>query len=104
MLNVARPETWPDCHVEQRAVQAAPVAPEPHWVDGHARNLPQGHSPSPEARDQAPARIRPTLKPNQTRVNSFERGGLARLNELRTYLSRHSALADAMATSDRPET
>ena len=80
------------------------VAPAPHWVDGHARNLPQGHSPSPEARDQAPARIRPTLKPNQTWVNSFERGGLARLNELRTYLSRHSALADAMATSDRPET
>jgi hypothetical protein len=76
------------------------ISPRPHWVDGFVRTFQQGQQPTYEARDRAPARIRRTLRHNQTWVSGFRKGGHEQLEELRVYLTKYSALADAMALAD----
>jgi hypothetical protein len=87
-------------HVEEVASQRR-EPPEPHWVKGHRRRLKRGHRPSIEARLNAPVRVRKKLGPNDTWVSEHTRGGTPQSDELRTYLTKYSALADAMAMSQR---
>lgn len=75
-------------------------SPRAHLVDGFVRTYQLGQQPTEEARRRAPARIRRRLQPNQTWVSPHLRGGQYAA-ELLTYLSQHSALADAMAFADQ---
>ena len=72
------------------------TSPRAHLVDGFVRTFKDGQQPTAEARSRAPARIQSSLRSTQTWVRPHKRGA-AHSKELRTYLSKYSALADAMA-------
>jgi hypothetical protein len=76
------------------------TSPRPHLIAAFIRTFRNGQQPSDEALSRAPARVRRMLKPNQTWVRESSRGGRPLLDELRTHLSRYSALADALGFAD----
>lgn len=66
-------------------------------VKGHIRQLPKGHTPSDEARMNAPAYIRRNLESNETFVQGHSRSGYeSRLEDLKKHLKVNSNLADAV--------
>jgi hypothetical protein len=71
-------------------------SPPAHRVSGHVRRLRDGQTPSPAARNQAPAHIRRHLAQNETFVREHKRGDAKRTRALLTYLSRYSMLADSL--------
>lgn len=83
-------------------VEGRRISPKPHWVDGHIRRLSPGWKPSDQARGRAPAWARRQLRSDarKTWVSGFHKGSNAQYEELRVYLSKYSALADAMALAD----
>jgi hypothetical protein len=75
--------------------------PQAHRVRGHVRELPEGWTPTAEARAQAPAYIRVNLAPNETFVRGHSRGGENGLKEMTMHLSKYSSLADSLGLARR---
>jgi len=73
-----------------------------HRVRGAVRTLPPGSRPSPNARANAPERLRGTLTPGQTYVRGHSRGNPGLAREIETRLSSTSALADALRRAALP--
>lgn len=74
--------------------------PRLHGVVAHLRTFTNGSKPSRAARQRAPARLRATMKANQTFVQGYLKGH-GNVALVKNRLSRHSALADAIAGLDR---
>ena len=64
------------------------------------RSLPADWRPGDGARGRAPEYIRRIMGPHDTFVRSHARGGDDHGRTLITYLSKYSAVADALATAD----
>lgn len=75
--------------------------PRAHRVAGHVRNLPWDHTPSDEAREQAPPHIRVLLEPGQTFVRAHSRGGENLTPAVHRRLRKHSLLADSLGLVGR---
>lgn len=75
------------------------VAPRAHRVSGHVRRLPPDQTPTEEARAQAPAHVRLTMRSNETFVRSHSRGGADAAAQLVNRLSKCSSLAEALGTA-----
>lgn len=75
--------------------------PRAHRVAGHVRNLPWDHTPTDEAREQAPPHIRVLLGPGQTFVRGHVRGGGDLTPAVRRRLSKYSLLADSLGLLGR---
>ena len=79
------------------------IYPQPmkiHQVRGFKRTLVKG-TPTDEARDNAPAYIKPHMAPNETWVKSHKRGEGESGKKLATRLTKFSSLADFLATAPR---
>jgi hypothetical protein len=94
-----RPRPSFDRHVSAVA-SGTHAPPRAHMVAAHIRTLPVGHEPSWEAIQRAPTWIRRKLRPNQTYVRPCRRGEGGYWSELPVYLSKYSALANALGSVD----
>lgn len=74
--------------------------PKPHMRAAHVRNLGNGN-PSEEALSHAPAKYRSQMGPHDTWVRRASVGGAAAQKAMKTHLSKHSALADALGLMDQ---
>lgn len=89
-------------YVGQRAgvAQGTHTPPKPHMRAAHVRNLGRG-SPSEEALSHAPVKYRTQMGPHDTWIRSASIGGAAAQHAMKTHLSKHSALADALGLMER---
>jgi hypothetical protein len=88
----------PNFESHQRSVASKQFQLMPtHKVEGHVRTLPEGWTPSEEARDNAPAYMK--LRANETFVRSHLRGTEIAASDLERRLSKYSALAEALGMS-----
>lgn len=74
--------------------------PRPHMRAAHVRNLANGN-PSEEALSHAPTKYKNQMGPHDTWVRRASVGGAAAQKAMKTHLSKHSALADALGLMDR---
>lgn len=84
----------------QQASRGTHSAPRLHGVVAHLRTFTNGYQPSARARQNAPARLRATMKKNQTFVRAHLKGQ-GNLVLVQNRLSKHSALADVIAALQR---
>jgi hypothetical protein len=81
-----------------RAVRSGEgVSPVMHEVSGHIRQLPMGHTPSPEAISRAPGFLRKKMRQGDTFVAGHTRGLEGEIAEFAVRLSKYSMTAHAFA-------
>jgi hypothetical protein len=88
-------------HAGQRASVASGThsPPKPHMRAAHVRSL-SNANPSDEALSHAPVKYRSQMGAHDTWVRSATVGGTSAQKAMQTYLSKHSALADALGLMD----